>query len=64
MDMDAFSRGTVLAMGFLIWLLPIIMIYRSARTSGNEKLIWLLAVVFISWMAWVLYLLVAPVKKG
>jgi hypothetical protein len=44
-----------------IWLLPIILILKSDKTSGAEKLLWLLAVLFISWFAWILYMLLAPI---
>lgn len=47
----------------VIWLLPIVLIAASDRTSGKEKLAWVLAVIFISWFAWVFYLLLAPLKK-
>ncbi len=46
-----------------IWLLPIILIGGSDRTSGKEKVAWILAVIFISWFAWVFYLLLAPLKR-
>lgn len=45
----------------LIWLLPILLILTSDRTSGAEKLFWLLAVLFVSWFAWIFYLLLAPI---
>lgn len=47
----------------LVWLLPIIIIASSSRTKGGEKLAWILAVLFISWFAWIFYLLLAPLKK-
>lgn len=60
--------GAVFALvGFLIcaaiWLLPIVLIAGSDRTSGGEKLAWVLAVIFVTWFAWVFYLLLAPLKK-
>lgn len=48
---------------FLIWLIPIILISVSDRASGKEKLAWILAVIFISWFAWVFYLLLAPLAS-
>jgi len=36
----------------------------SRKTSGNEKLAWILAVLFISWFAWIFYLLLAPLKRN
>ncbi len=47
-----------------IWFLPIILIGSSDRTSGKEKVAWILAVIFISWFAWVFYLLLAPLKRS
>ena len=46
-----------------VWLLPIILIAASDKTSGREKVAWILAVIFISWFAWVFYLLLAPIKS-
>ena len=47
----------------LIWMLPILFIAGSDRTYGKEKVAWILAVIFISWFAWVFYLLLAPLKR-
>jgi hypothetical protein len=44
-----------------IWLLPILLILRSRKTNGAEKLFWLLAVIFVSWFAWIVYMLLAPI---
>ncbi|HEU4618552.1 MAG TPA: PLDc N-terminal domain-containing protein [Gammaproteobacteria bacterium] len=49
--------------GFVIWLLPILIIACSDRTTGAEKLAWILAIVFLSWFAWIFYFLLAPIKK-
>ena len=48
---------------FVIWLLPILFIAASDVTSGGEKLAWILAVIFITWFAWIFYLLLAPLKE-
>jgi len=53
----------ILAMA-LLWFLPLIIIITDKKTSGNEKFAWLLAVIFISWFAWIFYLLLAPLKPG
>jgi hypothetical protein len=42
-------------------LLPIFLILKSNKTSGAEKLFWLLAVLFVSWFAWIFYMLLAPI---
>ena len=47
----------------VVWLIPLVLIAISDRTSGKEKLAWLLAVVFVTWVAWVFYLLLAPLKS-
>jgi hypothetical protein len=47
---------------FLLWILPILIIACSDKTTGGEKLAWILAIVFLSWFAWVFYFLLAPIK--
>lgn len=47
----------------LIWLFPILHILFSSKIGGNERLAWLLAVIFISWLAYIFFLLLAPIKK-
>ena len=51
------------AVCFFVWVIPLILIGVSDRTSGKEKFAWLLAVVFVTWFAWVFYLLLAPLNK-
>jgi len=46
-----------------IWLLPILIIAGSDRTTGGEKLAWILAIIFLSWFAWIFYFLLAPIKE-
>ena len=48
----------------LIWLLPVILILRSHKTNGAEKLVWVLLIFFFSWFSWLLYLLIAPVGES
>ena len=48
----------------LIWLLPVILILRSDKTNGAEKLVWVLLIFFFSWFSWLLYLLIAPVGES
>jgi hypothetical protein len=45
-----------------VWLTPIFIIVSSDKTTGSEKFAWVLAVLFISWFAWIFYLLLAPLK--
>ena len=57
--------GALMLLGIIafFWLLPILIIVSSRKTTGSEKLAWVLAVIFISWFAWIFYFLLAPIKK-
>jgi hypothetical protein len=48
----------------IVWLIPLIVILLSSRSSGGEKVAWLLAVIFISWFAWIFYYLLAPLTNN
>ncbi len=68
--LEKYLMETVLGMGLgavliilLVWLLPILLILTSGKTSGSEKLFWLLAVIFVSWFAWIFYALLAPIGE-
>ncbi len=50
-------------LGLPVWVAPILLILGSDRTSGLEKLLWVLAVVFRSWLAWIFYALLAPLAE-
>jgi len=63
MDNSVFSILTIAVIAVFIWAIPIIVIATSRKTSGTEKVAWLLAVLFISWFAWIFYALLAPIKK-
>lgn len=52
----------ILAVVFL-WLLPVILIAKSPKTFGVEKLLWIVAVLFVSWFSWIFYLILAPINK-
>ena len=52
-----------LGAGFLLWLLPILIIANSDQTTGGEKIAWILAIIFLSWFAWVFYFFLAPIKQ-
>jgi hypothetical protein len=47
---------------FAIWLLPVLIIATSDKTTGFEKIAWLLAMFCLSWFAWVFYFFLAPLK--
>ncbi|MDN3650803.1 hypothetical protein QWZ13_18155 [Reinekea marina] len=46
----------------IFWFIPLLSIIFSKKVSGKEKLAWLLAMIFVSWFAWVFYMLLAPLK--
>lgn len=48
---------------FFVWLLPILIIASSDKTTGGEKFAWILAIIFLSWFAWIFYFLLAPIKE-
>lgn len=47
--------------GVLLWLLPIVLIAASDKVGTAEKILWILAIIFLSWFAWILYFFFAPV---
>jgi hypothetical protein len=58
--------GVVLGLAFafggvLLWLLPIVLIAASSKVGTAEKVLWILAIIFLSWFAWILYFFFAPV---
>ena len=62
--------GSILGMGIgfvvllaIVWLLPVILILRSEKTNGAEKLVWVLLIFFFSWFSWLLYVLLAPIGQ-
>lgn len=56
------GAGALLLTAF-IWVLPILLIAGSGKTSGQEKIVWILLIVFFSWFAWIFYMLLAPLKS-
>jgi hypothetical protein len=54
--------SSMFLVGLLIWLIPIILIARSNRTTGGEKVAWILVLILVSWFAWIFYMLLAPIK--
>jgi len=59
------SIGFALVCGvgvFLVWLLPILIIASSDKTTKGEKICWILAIICLSWFAWIFYFFLAPLK--
>ncbi|GAB2189461.1 hypothetical protein MAH1_10690 [Sessilibacter sp. MAH1] len=48
--------------GLLFWWLPIIFILFSGKVTFAEKLAWILLTLFVSWFAWIFFMLLAPIK--
>ena len=48
---------------FFVWLLPILIIADSEKTTGAEKACWILAIIFLSWFAWIFYFFLAPLSE-
>ncbi len=58
-----FSAALVIV-ALIVWLMPVILIAKSPRTAGAEKLLWVLMTVFLCWFAWVVYWLIAPISPS
>ncbi len=59
------AMGVGIVMGVLciaIWLVPFWIIATSDVTTGFEKIAWLLAMICLSWFAWIFYFFLAPLK--
>lgn len=52
----------IFVLALALYLVPIILIIRSDRTQGGEKWFWVLITLFVSWFAWIAYLLLAPIS--
>jgi hypothetical protein len=52
----------IVAVAFL-YLLPIVLILFSSKTSGGEKILWLVGIFFFSWFTWIAYALIAPISN-
>ena len=63
MEGSDFSILIFIGVIVFIWVLPLLIIISSSKTTGSEKLAWVLAVIFISWFAWIFYILLAPINK-
>ena len=47
----------------LIWGVPTYFIYREQYVPEQEKLLWIIANVFVPWIAFLVFMLVAPVTS-
>lgn len=59
------AMGIGIVMGIFciaIWLVPFWIIATSDKTTGFEKIAWLLAMICLSWFAWIFYFFLAPIK--
>jgi len=62
--MEAIVGMIVFFVSAIFWLIPVLVIAVSDRTRGGEKAAWILAVIFISWFAWIFYFLLAPLNDN
>lgn len=46
----------------IIWLIALVAIIRSPKTSGAEKVAWVFVTLFLSWIGFILYLVLAPLS--
>lgn len=54
--------GWIFRMLFLaLWLLPVVLVAREPNIRPPEKLIWMALTIFMSWLAWLVCMLFAPV---
>jgi len=60
--MELLTALLFLGIIIFVWFLPILSILSSSKTSGNEKLAWILAVLFINRSSH-FSLLLAPLRK-
>ena len=48
----------------VFWLVPLFIIGKSNKVGRNEKLAWIFATLFVSWVSFIFYLLLAPLKPN
>ena len=63
--MDSPVLATLIVLGAIlfIWVLPLLIIMSSKKTTKSEKVAWLIAVIFIERFACIFYILLATMKK-
>ncbi len=59
-----FSSNFLIALMILLWLAPIVDIYNSKKVSNEERYLWIIACVFLSWFCWVAFIFFAPLNKS
>ena len=61
--MDGFIGLILILTIGLFWVIPLVMLIKSNRTSGGTKMLWVLAYVFVAWLAWLAYILLVPKRQ-
>ena len=51
----------ILVLAVIVWGIPLVLVASDPSISNKEKAIWVFAIGFASWFAWLLYQFVAPV---
>ena len=59
--MDPGVAVGVLVLAFIVWGIPLILVASDPSISNKEKAIWIFAIGFASWLAWLLYQYAAPI---
>jgi len=49
--------------GLFVWLFPTAIVTKSRRISANEKIAWILLMLFLSWFAFIFFCLMAPIGR-
>lgn len=61
--MEILLSVTLILLVVAVWFVPLVLLLMSDRTSGFRKVLWVLAFLFISWFAWVAYILLVPKRE-
>ena len=48
----------------IFWFLPILLVAKNRNIKSDKKMLWIVAVVFLSWIAWILCTIFAPVSRA
>ena len=60
MGLYSANQGIVLLL-IILWTIPLIFIVTDPIVSRKERMLWVFATLCVSWVAWLLFLWLAPV---
>jgi hypothetical protein len=55
--MDSISLGNMLIVWLVLWIAPMLLVALSRRGSGQERALWAVVCVFVSWLGFAGFLL-------